>query len=140
MFCTKCGKELENDAVFCPNCGAKVAELEIEEPVIESSENKKPAKCWSVFAKVSKILGIVAIATCWLPFLIGLEAGVSGIVFAILGKHAIDEEAISNRKRGLTMSIVGSIISYVVFLVFILVMVLVYNDEFIDLFRNYDIM
>ena len=25
MFCTKCGKEIENDALFCSNCGAKQA-------------------------------------------------------------------------------------------------------------------
>ena len=25
MFCTKCGKEIENDALFCSSCGAKQA-------------------------------------------------------------------------------------------------------------------
>ena len=33
-FCTKCGKELEEGALFCANCGAEVA-AEAAEPVVE---------------------------------------------------------------------------------------------------------
>ena len=37
MFCSKCGKELPNDAVFCSGCGAKVgAEAAVEEVVTEA--------------------------------------------------------------------------------------------------------
>jgi len=25
MFCSKCGREIENDANYCPNCGQKVS-------------------------------------------------------------------------------------------------------------------
>ena len=31
MFCMKCGKELPDDALFCPHCGARVGAHEWEE-------------------------------------------------------------------------------------------------------------
>ena len=48
-YCTKCGAQVEDDALYCPKCGHKfVIEAEAE-PVNETKENqpetaKKPAK------------------------------------------------------------------------------------------------
>ena len=33
MFCKKCGNELREGALFCPNCGSKVAQAEVKESV-----------------------------------------------------------------------------------------------------------
>ena len=100
MFCKNCGKELLDSDVFCPYCGSKIEKDDVkveeevkEEPKFEEVEasviEEKPAapqpkKPWCIFAKVAKILGIVSVATCWIPFMIGIAAGVPGIVFGIL--------------------------------------------------------
>jgi hypothetical protein len=42
LFCSKCGKEIEDDAEFCKHCGAKIgAEGEIPDSQVESSEETK---------------------------------------------------------------------------------------------------
>lgn len=33
MFCKKCGNNLDNDALFCENCGATVKQAEQPTPV-----------------------------------------------------------------------------------------------------------
>lgn len=45
MFCTECGTRIEDDAVFCPNCGAKIAQAAAEAPKAEApkAEAPKPA-------------------------------------------------------------------------------------------------
>jgi RNA polymerase subunit RPABC4/transcription elongation factor Spt4 len=44
MVCKKCGKQISDDAVYCPNCGAKVVSVSAEEvsqaPVIEVQKPK----------------------------------------------------------------------------------------------------
>lgn len=46
MFCTKCGKELDDDALFCDNCGAKVEDIEeavepkIKQPKAYKEQNR----------------------------------------------------------------------------------------------------
>lgn len=41
MFCTKCGKELEDDAVFCTGCGAKIVKVEGGSPAVSGQEAPK---------------------------------------------------------------------------------------------------
>lgn len=51
MFCTECGTELEEDSLFCPQCGSRIAypqpeeerKLTVEEPAGEPEEERKPA-------------------------------------------------------------------------------------------------
>lgn len=109
MFCKYCGKEHEEDALFCAYCG---------EPITEHQQEKKPAKCWSVFARIGEILGIITIATCFIPIfgLYSLIPGIHGIVFAGLGKNAKEQPYVSKASVGLTLSIVGTILSIVCFI------------------------
>lgn len=125
MYCRNCGKELNEETRFCPACGSKQYEASsnasFDDPFTTTTTTEiedKPAKCWSVFAKVGKILGIVAISTAIIPWLIGFVAGVYGIVFSCLGMRAIDEEAIENRKKGLTLSIIGAVIGMLSFIIY----------------------
>ena len=130
MYCRNCGKEINEETRFCPACGSK--------PYVENKESygstyddlfttsseateveDKPAKCWSVFAKVGKILGIISIAIAIIPLLYGLVVGVHGIVFSCLGRKAIDDEAINNRNIGLKLSIAGTVISFFSFILYV---------------------
>lgn len=121
MFCQNCGNQLEDSAKFCDSCGASVAADNIvvtdyTETVQENTAPKK-AKCWSVFAKVSKILGIISIALCWIPFVVVCSTGPVGIVFGCLGNVAKDDVSRKNKTIGLTLSIIGSIVSFIAYFV-----------------------
>jgi len=121
MICKKCGKEIDEGLSYCPFCGEEIKKE--EEPANfyqEGQPAKKPAKCWGVFAKVSKILGIVTIACCLIPLanIVSLETGVAGIVFAILGKKAGTEEANSQKRVGLVLSIVGFSVAFVTYIIY----------------------
>ena len=43
MFCSECGKELKDGALFCPGCGCKVEQTQAEAQVVlpEKTDNKK---------------------------------------------------------------------------------------------------
>lgn len=125
MYCKNCGKELSEDTRYCPACGSEQIKdaTNLDDPFTATAtpvEEPQPAKCWSVFAKVGKILGIIALALCWTPWL-GVIPGVPGIVFSCLGRKAIDAESIENRNKGLKFSIIGTAISFVVYIVVMVV-------------------
>lgn len=116
MICKVCGSKVEEGEKFCPNCGS---ELEEKVEVVEVKEEEKPAKVWKVFAKVSKIVGIVAIATSicgisWCTF------SIIGVVFGILAGKAKDEEADEMRSLGIKLSVAGAIISFVLYIVYVI--------------------
>ena len=62
MFCKECGRELDDDELFCANCGAR-SELKEEED--EDSE-EKTGKSKKVY--ISLIIGIV-IALVFIAFI-----------------------------------------------------------------------
>ena len=125
MFCQNCGNQLEDSAKFCDSCGASVAADYVVDNVVVSDYSDatqkntppKQAKCWSVFAKISKILGIISIALCWIPFVVVCSTGPVGIVFGCLGNVAKDDVSRKNKTIGLTLSIIGSIVSFIAYFV-----------------------
>ena len=118
MYCKNCGARIEEDSKYCIYCGTEVKV--IEDTFEEVEKEKKPAKVWKIFAKVSKIIGIVCIATCVIP-LFSFEIGAAGVVFGILGGRAQDKEADEWRKLGINLSITGAIVSVVSYiLIFVL--------------------
>ena len=87
---------------------------------LEKQAEKKDseASCWEKFANISRTLGIVTMCTFWIPIfgLFGTLTGIPGIVFGVLGKKANTEEAINNAKKGFITSLVGTILSVVLFI------------------------
>lgn len=124
MYCKNCGKELSESTRYCPACGTEQLKdaATFDDPFTATAtpvEEPKPAKCWSVFAKVGKILGILAICLSWSPGY-GMIIGIPGIVFSCLGKKANDDVSIYNSKNGLIMSIIGTAISFFIIFIYIL--------------------
>lgn len=129
MYCRHCGKEISEDTVSCPACGARQfgetssSSSSYEDPfsTTTSTEIKeKPAKCWYVFALIGKILGIVAVSLCWIPYPISMFLGIPGIVMSCLGRKAVGDGAEKNSRVGLILSIVGTAVSLFIFILFLI--------------------
>ena len=70
-----------------------------------------------LFGKIGFGLGIATIAMCLLPIfsIISLETGVAGIVFSCLGKK--DPSLAKKTKLGFVLSLVGTIVGFIMFIV-----------------------
>lgn len=145
MYCKNCGKEVDGDSKFCPYCGTNI-EPKVRQPAKQTDfqpvdvapasstsqataapvENKPP-KVWTVFARISKILGIVCLSTSIIPYLnyFSLALGVVGIVMACLGKKALTKEALDNCNLGLKLSIAAVAVSIVMIIAFFIVLIVV---------------
>ena len=78
MYCKNCGNEISEGAQFCPKCGARIEgeqqssdfNTTVEATATEVNQpEQKQAKVWSIFATISKILGIVCLSTSVIPAL-----------------------------------------------------------------------
>ena len=110
MKCKMCNREIDTKFAFCPYCGEKVDEYQIE-----SQAEEKPAKVWFTFARLSKIFVIISISICFIPFMALYTVGIPGIVFGVLGKRAKTPEALDQCRTGFVMSLVGIIMSAIAY-------------------------
>lgn len=95
MFCSKCGKEISNDAVICINCGCAVQK--VATPATNSSFNSGKK------SQVSLVLGIIGIVSAWLFALVGHITSIIGIILGI------KEYRETGRMTGLVLSIIGEV-------------------------------
>ncbi len=83
MFCRMCGKQLDDDVKFCPNCGTDLSDAPVEEttaPAVDFTLNtqavqpakKKSKKLWAILIPVIAV--VVAAAVALAMFLPGLLA------------------------------------------------------------------
>lgn len=115
-YCIACGAELEDNAVFCDECGAK---QETQQPSNNMSVNEQMANTavqsetkmrQSGFGIASFIFGIISIITLgsfYFPEIIGIAFGIAGLKDKSK-KHGM-------AKVGLIMSIIGTVILILVF-------------------------
>ncbi|MCM1113893.1 MAG: hypothetical protein NC397_00195 [Clostridium sp.] len=64
MFCSKCGNEINDQAVVCPNCGCSTGNDNqsmplTDAPMIKNEEKKTLASCALVFAILMPIVGLI---------------------------------------------------------------------------------
>lgn len=112
MFCSKCGKEIQENQSFCSSCGQEVG-TSSQTPEVETvTSEPTPNKSSSNPAPVGFILGLVSIVAWILP-LAGYPVTICGIVFST-------KQLKSENKSARTMAITGLILS-IVFLVFTLI-------------------
>ena len=107
-------------------CGSKIetqnetveAEVVNEEKVeTNQAAEEKPARVWFVFSTLSKVFGIIALATFWMAFAY-CSFGPAAIVFGILGKKSKDPDSIKSCELGIKLGIIGTALSLVAFIVY----------------------
>ena len=62
MFCSKCGNEIDNDALICPKCGCATMNMAVQKNTVSadtSGETSTLATCAIVFAILLPIVGII---------------------------------------------------------------------------------
>lgn len=138
MYCPDCGKVIDDDAIHCVHCGAKVGEepVQAQQPVyvvqpqqqtvyvVPQEEPKPKDNIFAIVALIASCLGIVSLGlTC-----------IVGIVFGYLG---LSEAKKTGKGKGMSKAgiivgfigvglIVASIVlPIVVYLLYMLVMVIV---------------
>lgn len=91
MYCSKCGKENEDNASFCKHCGLSLAKKESNNSM--KTENKELASVKIVSSKLKPIWKIIKII---LIFFV-----ISGVISAIISA-ALDDAAITNNEAAIT--------------------------------------
>ena len=82
LYCSKCGRKLPNDAVFCDNCGTKLAGKNASNQPYSGKIEEKPSKLPLVASIVSTVMLITA-------------AGIAAFLL-LSGKPAQEEITVTN--------------------------------------------
>lgn len=95
MFCSKCGKEINDDAVVCVNCGCSVLK---DKNNFNEEENESASKS-------SVALGIIGIICAFLIAIVGHICSIISIILGIIDctKH--------KKPTGLILGIVGEVLA-----------------------------
>ncbi len=142
MNCNNCRGEVDVNATYCPHCGTKIQNNDVNYGELTSSVPKASGskKVWDIFALVGFGIGIGSLGGFALglllgfgnPFsgfsinILGCTAGVYGIVFSALGKKSIVNR--SKARLGLVMSIIGTIIGFIIAVVWVVVDPYAFSD------------
>ncbi len=116
-YCIKCGAELEDNAMFCDDCGAQqmmqsapIKEVASNQVKMSNADNKKMKE--SGYGIASLVLGIISVLTLGALFLPELL----GIIFGICGLRDKSKKT-SLALTGLILSIVATVLLVIVLIV-----------------------
>ena len=98
MFCSKCGKEIADEALICTGCGCAVNKTNINNAVSTPAKTEKKTS-------TALILGIIGIVFAWLFALVGHITSIIGIILGI------KEYKETEKMTGLVLSIIGEVCS-----------------------------
>ena len=96
VYCSKCGKQMDDSATFCSGCGAPL-QNQINYAVPDINKARKPG-----FGVAALVLGIVGVLA-WIIPIIGLPVGIIALVLGIIGL----------KKSSKGMSIVGIVLGII---------------------------
>ena len=111
-FCSHCGKEVADEAVICLNCGCKIqnsGNINTNNTVVIEEETEPQLATWS------KICGIISFFIGWFAL------GITAIVLASMSKEETGGVMCSSAKVGYVCGIVSTILSFVLFVVLIVI-------------------
>ena len=115
MFCRKCGKEMNDTALFCPHCGEKtanaaqpapVATYQQPAPVVKQEEKKD--NWMALIGLICSALGALQI----IPFV----GNVVGLILSIIGVKKSKELD----GKGKTLGVIGIVISSITLAIWLL--------------------
>ena len=131
-FCSNCGAEIAEGTDFCPNCGTDQAQnVAVQESQMIDTEAAAQAfeeapttltGAAKVMSIISMICGIVSLATCYG----GLVPGIAAIILASLASKKAPGIPNSMAKTGKITGIIGTILSslwligYIIYFVVVL--------------------
>lgn len=114
MFCSKCGKEIFDEAVVCPNCGCQTSNYKTQAPQENPTPQTVPVQPSVDVEKnksTGKTLGIIGIVVGIFIPLVGWICGGIGLskLNAVLNVSMDDKEAISIKNINVGAIVVASI-------------------------------
>ena len=109
MYCSNCGKEIDNEAVVCPNCG--VLTEKGKDVNNGSCQQKQKLEFWLL----SIILSGCGFITVWFVTIIGLLLSISGLVLGVL--------SLRNEKSKKNIAIISVVLAGVTMLIVIAVFI-----------------
>lgn len=128
MFCAKCGKEMDDNAKFCPSCGAGTSgETVSEQPAQPAQQVPYSQPAAAVTAEPGQssgvgigalICGIIGLVLCWVP-IVGLILSIVAVVLGGKGKRTLPEGKKGMALAGFILGIIGLIISIIVLIAWI---------------------
>lgn len=105
MFCPSCGNQVDEKAVICVKCGAK----------LEPLKSTKSSDSSDIFMYIPLVAGIASLVLCWTG--VGIPCALVSIIMAIVFR-ASDGKGVS-KKYHFTAGIICSVISVVLQIVFL---------------------
>jgi len=131
-FCSNCGKQLEENAKFCPACGAKTetsgetAEIPVEQA--SATETPAPAKASGKLDPQMLIYSIINTVMLCLPL------GIASLILTILAKDAPSaEEEAKKLKTAKTCNIIGTLIACTILFLLILAIIMIIGGSLLSL-------
>ena len=108
MFCNHCGKQVDNDTVFCPYCGGRVGDAPVQKQAPQYAPPPQPAQPAPPQENTIAIVG----------FIFSFFGGLIGLICSIIGYN--------NAKKGAphkSLALAGIIISVVEMVAYVIVII-----------------
>lgn len=127
MFCAKCGKEMDDNAKFCPSCGADATVPTVsEQPSYQQPSYDEPAytEQSSGTGVGAMVCGILSLVLCWLP-IVGLVLGIVATILGGKGRRTLPPDKRGMALAGFIMGIIGMVIGIGMLVAMIIALVFV---------------
>lgn len=89
MYCLKCGKQIDDDALYCPYCNSPTENANTaiikNTPSSVNSTSYSPSKLPKVFGIISIILGGLSLLWAWIFVIIGYFLAGGGVALSLIG-------------------------------------------------------